>query len=83
MINKKTFEFLQNLEDNNNRVWFAEHKSEFDMIKLDFVRFVTSMIARISDFEPDIAHLEAKKCIFRLNRDTRFSKNKSPYKINL
>lgn len=83
MINKNTLDFLKNLSENNNRVWFAEHKTEFDKIKKDFERFVTSLIASISHFDPDIAHLEAKKCIFRINRDTRFSKNKAPYKINL
>lgn len=83
MINKNTLDFLRKLSENNNRVWFHENKNEFDKIKKDFESFVTSLIARISHFDPDIAHLEAKKCIFRINRDTRFSKNKSPYKINL
>ncbi|MDD3302747.1 MAG: DUF2461 family protein, partial [Candidatus Gracilibacteria bacterium] len=71
MINKNTFNFLQNLKENNNRVWFQEHKKDFEIIKKDFESFVTSLIANISFFEPDVAHLQAKKCIYRINRDTR------------
>ena len=74
---------MKELKENNNRVWFQEHKKDFEIIKKDFESFVTSLIANISFFEPDVALLQAKKCIYRINRDTRFSRDKSPYKINL
>jgi len=41
------------------------------------------LIAGIAAFDPQLAHLKAKDCIFRINRDVRFSKDKSPYKNNI
>lgn len=82
MITDKTFKFLKELKANNNRDWFNAHKPGFEEVKGEFESFIAELIARIAAFDPPIAQLVPKKCIFRIYRDTRFSKNKSPYKTN-
>ncbi len=72
--------FLTDLNANNNREWFAEHKESFDECRKDFENIGKELILSISQFDEEIKGLEAKDCIFRIYRDTRFSQNKTPYK---
>lgn len=83
MVSKKTFQFLQDLKNNNNRDWFNSNKHRFESAKDEFEKFIGGLILQISKFDPGIGELEPKRCIFRIYRDTRFSKDKTPYKINL
>jgi uncharacterized protein (TIGR02453 family) len=83
MITNKTFKFLKELRTNNNRDWFNANKLGFEEVKSEFEAFIADLIPRIAAFDPPIARLEPKKCIFRIYRDTRFSKDKTPYKTNL
>ncbi|NJL13697.1 MAG: DUF2461 domain-containing protein [Microscillaceae bacterium] len=80
---KTTLDFLQDLSQHNHREWFAENKSRYESAKAEFIPFIDQMIREIGLFDADIAPLEAKQCIFRINRDIRFSKDKSPYKTNM
>lgn len=82
-INPKTLDFLENLAENNNREWFNENKSLYLQAKLDFENIVDVIISQASEFDASIKKLEAKNCGFRIYRDTRFSKDKTPYKINM
>ncbi len=82
MIDPKIFEFLKELEQNNNREWFTENKAKYQQVNEAFKLFVAKLIAGISEFDDKIKGLEPKHCIFRIYRDVRFSKDKSPYKIN-
>ena len=79
----KIFYFLNQLKDNNNREWFQKNKPEYDQIRKDFIDFISQLIEKISEFDKEIIYLSPLKCIFRINRDVRFAKDKSPYKINL
>lgn len=80
-INKATFEFLAALKDNNNREWFQDHKSEYDASLKNVVEFIEGLIVGLSKVDPHITEeIPAKKCLFRIYRDVRFSKNKDPYK---
>ncbi len=79
----KTYNFLNKLKKNNNKEWFDQHKSEYLEIKAEFEEFITRLIKEISVFDDSVKELEAKKCIFRINRDVRFATDKSPYKTNL
>lgn len=81
-IEKETLKFLKLLATNNNKPWFEGNRSKYDAAKLNFIDFVSEIIKGVSSFDPRISGLEAKKTIFRINRDVRFSKNKSPYKSN-
>lgn len=55
----------------------------YDAAKEDIYAFVDSIIAATSKFDKSIIGLKAKDCVFRINRDIRFSKDKSPYKTNM
>jgi len=80
VLQKSTLAFLQKLKKNNNKAWMDANRNLFEAAKLDFRHFVQQLITEIGKFDRDIAELEAKQCIFRQNRDIRFSKDKSPYK---
>ncbi len=75
-------EFLKELKLNNNREWFAENKKWFDQVKVEFEQISKELILEISKFDEEIKHVEAKDCIFRIYRDTRFSHDKTPYKTH-
>lgn len=83
MLSKEIIQFLKDISANNNREWFAENKSRYDTIKLEFEKFCDKLIAEIADFDSDIKVLPAKECTFRIYRDTRFSPDKTPYKNNM
>jgi uncharacterized protein (TIGR02453 family) len=81
-INKSTLEFLSNLKLNNDRVWFANNRKTYDEARRNFEVFVQALIDEIVRFDPIYKGLEAKSCVFRINRDTRFAHDKSVYKTN-
>ncbi len=82
-IHQSTLTFLKDLAKNNNREWFLENKKRYEAAKKNVLEFTTEFLKTAIEIDPTIADLEPKKCIFRINRDVRFSKDKSPYKINL
>lgn len=75
----KTLEFLAALEANNSLDWMKEHRDEYQEAKNEFLRFLQDLIDHIAKFDPSVANLDPKRLIYRLNRDTRFSHDKSPY----
>lgn len=81
-IKKETLQFLNALKQNNNRDWFTENKPLFTNAQDNFKAFVDELIPKIALFDTTVEKLEAKNCIFRIYRDTRFSKDKTPYKTN-
>jgi uncharacterized protein (TIGR02453 family) len=82
-VKKSTLEFLNNLKDNNNRDWFIKNKSLYLDAKNNFESFVQEIIYKLIEFEPIMKGLEVKSCVYRINRDIRFSNDKSPYKTHL
>lgn len=74
---KKGFEFLKQLEKNNNRVWFAEHKAEYDSIAKENKIFFNQIFSNLEEYDK-LSNIH----ILRINRDVRFSKDKTPYKTN-
>lgn len=78
---KNIFKFLRRLKKNNNRDWFKSNKSDYDNARDEFIEIVDSMIAKISKFDPAIEGTFAKDSLFRIYRDIRFSKDKTPYKV--
>lgn len=79
MDTKEILNFLKELEKHNTKDWFHEHSREYQYAKRQFIDLVQELIFHISKFDPSVADLDAKELIFRINRDTRFSKNKAPY----
>ena len=76
------FQFLKDLSANNNREWFNEHKAEYETARAEFDNFLATVIARISLFDETIRGIQPKDCTDRIYRDTRFSADKTPYKIH-
>ncbi|MEO6252723.1 MAG: DUF2461 domain-containing protein [Ferruginibacter sp.] len=83
MLQPNTLKFLKDLQKNNNRPWFEGHRVHYDTARTDFISMVEQVIKGIATFDKPIGNLETKHCIFRINRDVRFSKNKDPYKNNM
>jgi uncharacterized protein (TIGR02453 family) len=83
MIKQETLQFIQDLKDNNNRDWFQANQKRYDVFKKDYKDLVANFITELSKGDESLKHLEFKDCSFRINRDIRFSKDKSPYKTNL
>ncbi len=81
-IKKSTLEFLNGLKFNNNRDWFQNNQVSYKDAKNNIEIFVQELINGIILFDPEIKGLEVKNCLFRINRDIRFSNDKSPYKTN-
>jgi len=83
MIKASTLKFIKDLEKNNNKPWFEANRNKYENAKADFEQFVQEIIDKHGKNDPDIATLTAKQTTFRINRDVRFSKDKSPYKNNM
>lgn len=81
-ISHKIFDFLKKLNENNNREWFNDHKTQFTEAKQDFELYIETLINELGKSDENIAKLNAKKTMFRIYRDIRFSKDKTPYKTN-
>ena len=81
-----TVKFLAELSDNNNRDWFNENKTRYEEEVLDVaLRFIQSMQDPLADFAPHFTAIPKRMggSLMRVYRDTRFSKDKTPYKTNI
>jgi uncharacterized protein (TIGR02453 family) len=83
MIQPATLRFLKALTKNNHKDWFDQHRNEYETAKQNFRELVELIIREHGKKDSSIASLSSKDCMFRINRDVRFSKNKAPYKTNL
>ncbi|ASK32189.1 TIGR02453 family protein [Chryseobacterium sp. T16E-39] len=81
-ISTKTFDFLKKLTKNNNREWFNENKNLYTESQENVIAFLEDLTKEMSGFDQELAKIDAKKALFRIYRDTRFSKDKIPYKTN-
>lgn len=79
-IQSSTLSFLKNLNLHNNREWFDEHKEQYLEAKKNVEDFIGALIHGIVAFDKSVQHVEPSECMFRIYRDVRFAKNKSPYK---
>ena len=83
MLQPATLRFLKDLKKNNNKPWFDTHRKEYENAKNDFAALIDEVIKKHGKKDDTISHLSARDCMFRINRDVRFSKDKSPYKTNM
>ena len=75
--------FLKQLKKNNNREWFHKHKSDYeDYVKLPMQSFISAMRGPMARIAPEM-EVNPRRSMFRIYRDTRFSKNKAPYKTHV
>jgi uncharacterized protein (TIGR02453 family) len=82
MLQPSTLKFLKDLKKNNNKPWFDANRKRYEEAKMDFENFIQQVIDSFGKKDKSISSLKAKDCLFRINRDVRFSKDKSPYKTN-
>ena len=82
MIQTSTLKFLKDLKKNNNKAWFDANRSRYEDAKKDFEQFIQEVIEKHGRKDKTIVSLKAKDCMFRINRDIRFAKDKTPYKTN-
>lgn len=83
MLQLSTIKFLKELEKNNNKPWFETNRKKYEAAKDDLGKMVAQLIPAIAAFDEPVGNLAVKDCVFRINRDVRFSKNKVPYKNNM
>lgn len=83
MLTKDSLQFLDDLRTNNNRDWFLDNKKRYEIFKKDYQKLVGDFLDVMKPLDPSLEMLEVKNCTFRINRDIRFSKDKSPYKDHL
>jgi uncharacterized protein (TIGR02453 family) len=82
-IQKQTLQFLSDLKHHNDREWFNANRKRYEAARSDFETFVQAAIDKISLFDPILKGLESKSCTYRINRDIRFSNDKTIYKTHL
>jgi uncharacterized protein (TIGR02453 family) len=82
MLHPSTLKFLKDLKKHNNKPWFDAHRIQYEAARKDFTEFVQAVIDKHGKKDPTINSLTARDCLFRVNRDVRFAKDKSPYKTN-
>lgn len=83
MLQTTTIKFLKELKKNNNREWFDVNRKLYENAKADFLNLVNEVLHEMQLKDSSLQGLEPKQCVFRINRDVRFSKDKSPYKSNM
>ncbi len=80
MLAPQTLRFLNQLRKNNNKPWFDAHRLQYEAARIDFSNFIQLVIDAVQKKDTNITGITSKVCIFRINRDIRFSKDKTPYK---
>jgi len=83
MLQASTIKFLKDLKKNNNKPWFEKNKSVYLDAKEDIELFVEQVIEGLGKIDADIKPLHPKNATYRIYRDVRFSKDKTPYKTNM
>jgi uncharacterized protein (TIGR02453 family) len=82
MLEPQTLKFLAQLKKNNNKPWFDAHRLQYEAARIDFSNFIQLLIEALQQTDTTVTGLTSRDCMFRINRDVRFSNDKSPYKSN-
>ncbi|MCI4670902.1 MAG: DUF2461 domain-containing protein [Bacteroidia bacterium] len=82
MVHTDTFNFLLDLKEHNTKDWFDENRGRYQEARNNVISITDQLLEGIAEFDPSLEGIEPKKCLFRINRDVRFSNNKDPYKTN-
>lgn len=80
-IKNKNLDFLKLLSQNNNRDWFLENKGLYEKNREDIIGFAEDLLKKVSAHD-NIETVSGKKALYRIYRDVRFSKDKTPYKTS-
>lgn len=80
---EKVLSFLADLRTNNNKEWFDANKDRFLAAQSIFNSFIADLLVGIGEFDPSVRNIQLKDCVYRIYRDLRFSKDKTPYKTHM
>ena len=83
MLQQSTLTFLKDLKKNNVKEWFDANRKSYEAARADFIQMLDEVLKVHTKKDEDIAAFNGKDGVFRINRDIRFSKDKTPYKTNL
>lgn len=83
MVPENIVQFLEDLRENNNRDWFHDNKSNYEDYKKAYTKLIQEFLDEMIPKDDSLKHLEPKNCSFRIARDIRFSKDKTPYKTHM
>ena len=83
MISAEALQFIDDLKANNNTEWMHANKKRYENYKKDYHEIIASLLQEMKPLDKNLELLEVKNCTFRINRDIRFAKDKSPYKTNM
>lgn len=76
-------QFIDDLKANNNTEWMHANKKRYESFKKDYHELIANLLEQMKPLDASLELLEIKNCTFRINRDIRFAKDKSPYKTNM
>lgn len=82
MISQDTISFLKELKEHNSKEWFDNNRNRYQVARKEFIAQMGRLIEIVQQIDSSVGQIEPKNTIFRINRDIRFSKDKSPYKTN-
>lgn len=82
-LHSDTLVFLSELAANNNRTWFNDNKPRYQAISEALVDFTAALLQQLAQLDEKMLDINPKNCVFRIYRDARFSKDKSPYKTHI
>jgi uncharacterized protein (TIGR02453 family) len=75
-------QFLIELQHNNSKPWFDANRARYQTLRLEFIDLLGEIINGLGRSDSGVTGVVPKDCVFRINRDVRFSNNKDPYKTN-
>jgi uncharacterized protein (TIGR02453 family) len=82
MLSQQMLQFYRDLRANNTREWFENNRKRYEIVKKEYYQLAGTLLEEMKKVDPTLNHLQPKDCVFRINRDIRFSKDKSPYKTH-
>jgi len=82
LITPATLAFLAGLKRNNNRAWFSAHRADYERSRAEFIVLVDAVLAGLAHRDPRLLELDPAACVFRIYRDTRFARDRTPYKTH-
>jgi uncharacterized protein (TIGR02453 family) len=80
MIDPRTLQFLADLAANNHKEWFQDNRDKYEIARANFLDICSEVLSGLQEFQSNLMNTDVKKCVLRINRDIRFSKDKRPYK---
>ena len=83
LLHPDTLQFFNELNINNNKDWFLANKERWEAIRAKFVDFTAEVIKVMTELDPSLGNITPQSCLYRINRDLRFTPDKRPYKTHI